>query len=1110
MKTLPIAVLIVVALCSSTAAQEAPSAPQETTRSAIELVAGTLGKDIDTASFYELTAWCRSLGLAESGSRRELQERLRNHYGLPASGEPAAPGRTVTVRSARSAEYFTVEQADENYLVLSGDVVVELRDAEAGATHTIRAGRLTYNQARRTLAAGGGVQYTLEEGGRTETFEGRSLTLDLDTWEAAFIDGRTSKTQSRGDAKITFTFEGASITRLSGDQVVLEEGAFTSCDLVDPHYAIRARKVWILAAGEWALRSAVLTIGRVPVLWIPYFFYPGDRLVFNPSFGFRQREGAFVQTTTYLLGRRKEEESPFSFLKVAEAQGTVYDQELRGIFLRKLPAKAPAASADNSTLKLMVDAYSRLGVFVGLAGDFPQDASFMGGIAFGRTIIYDGFTGLYSSVDTPWNSSILFGMPVPFRFGFKGDAQASRPAWSGSLHFELFSDPAFTSDFYGRSEGFRLSETLEPVEVTTAAQTTSLTWQITNRFDLAKLVTIPGVTTLSVPYLNGQFSWLSRALGSDPNEFFYYPSSITAPSASLTVSGDLLRLGGAARPATSGTAATRAEKRTGPGKGFRDPFTTAAAPAVPATPAAAAAAGRLDLRRPAPRPSATPASVPTGPSLAITYQATPKVELAHKFDTANWDAPSDIDMGILYGTFEPGGTGRVQAVGTLLDNRLDLSFSLGFDSRWLLRFNRSASLPDLTWFNYLRGDAKQDRLDFTSTIGAAMRPFGELSAFAGSTVTWQLGVRLAQLRWDEDVDYPEFEPLPRFETRTLDLTKDTVSAHSLQATVPFRASGATGTFTLAAKLPVLTPPWPDTTVTDSTLTARLDASAWILKARAQAEGKWSWWRVSEDETESTWTPQPLVVGLSAEPWKGVSLSEELQASLSGDGLQRSTTQLRAGGFLASFAAEQLTPVDILTGLPSGPKAFLPSTVKLAFEDETGPLWSWKDRVKVEAGLRAGWSMNVQRYTDNLFEFAPRLTLAVHEALDLTLSSLSVNNKTYRYIPGLAAAVGETLDRELMNPISDLAWSFDFFNPDHRKHSAFKIRSISLKAVHHLHDWDLSFEYTGAPKLVTSPVKQYEWSPTFSIQLQWIPVPQLKAAVRGDRDEAGNDRIYIRE
>ncbi len=1086
-----LAIALAAAVCGPAAAEEpaaAPSVPAAATPAA-GLVAGTLATDIDTATFYELAAWCRALGLAESGSRRELGERLRTHYGLPAAGEPtAAAARTVTVRSARSAEYFTIEQADETYLVLSGDVVVELRDAEAGATHTVRAGRLTFNQARNTLSAGGGVQYTLEEGGRTETFEGRSLSLDLDTWEASFTDGTTSKTQSRGDRQLTFSFEGSSITRLSGDQVLLEDGTFTSCDLEDPHYAVRARKVWILAAGEWALSDAVLTVGRVPVLWMPYFFYPGDTLVFNPSFGFRQREGAFIQTTTYLLGRRAEEESMFSFLKVTEAQGTAYEQELRGIFLRKLPTRAPAAAADASTLKLMLDGYSRLGIFLGLAGSLPPAATFTGGIGFSRSLFIDPATGLStpffpggSGTETYWNTSTLLGALFPFRYGFEGDGSAANGPWSGSLHFEMFSDPSFTSDFYGRSEGFRLSETLEPVEGATAAPTSNLTWEVTNRFDFSKSLTIPGIRTLSIPYLNGRFSWLSRQQdaaantpeASDPGRTFYYPSSVTAPSVSLTLAGEFLRLGGTAGRTPTKEPGTHTEARTGPGAGFRDPF--AAAPAEPAppgsaAPAAAAPAGRLDLRRPAPRPDANPAAAPAESSLAVTYQVAPRAALEHTFDAADWDAPADIDLGILYGTFETAGTGRVQAAASLAGNRLDLAVSLGFDSLWRLRFNPSAVLTPAEWTALVLRDVQQDRLDFTTALGATLRPFGEFSPFAGSTASWRIGMRLVQVR------FAGGDPLdPQFASRTIDLTKDTVSEHSLAATIPFKASGVSAALALSAVLPPL----------DGYLTARLDASAWIFDARLQAGAR---------ESAGSWQPQPLVIALTAEPWTGVSVSEELQVSLAGDGLQRSTTQLRSGGFSTSFVAERLTPVDILTGLPSGPEAFLPSTVRIAFEGATGPLWSWKDRLRLEAGLRTGWSMNVQRYTDNLFEFAPRLTLSVHELLDLSFSSLSVNNKTYRYLPGLAEALGESW----VNPLEDLGWSFNFFNPADRYLSAFKIRSITLKAVHHLHDWDLSFEYAGSPKLVTTPTKRYEWSPSFSIRLQWIPVPELKAAVSGDR------------
>ncbi len=41
-------------------------------------------------------------------------------------------------------------------------------------------------------------------------------------------------------------------------------------------------------------------------------------------------------------------------------------------------------------------------------------------------------------------------------------------------------------------------------------------------------------------------------------------------------------------------------------------------------------------------------------------------------------------------------------------------------------------------------------------------------------------------------------------------------------------------------------------------------------------------------------------------------------------------------------------------------------------------------------------------------------------------------------------------------------------------------------------------------------KQYEWSPAFSIQLQWVPVPQVKAAVSGSRDADGKYGISVRE
>ena len=232
--------------------------------------------------------------------------------------------------------------------MLSGDVVVELRDAEAGATHTIRAARLTYNQARRTLAAGGGVAYTLDEGGRAETFEGRSLSL-----RPRHLGGRVHRRPDQQDRSRGRRRDSPSPSRAppspgsAGDRVVLEDGTFTS---LRPAWIPTTRsgrgKCGSSPRGNGRCGTRCCTVGRVPVLWMPVFFYPGDRLVFNPSFGFREREGAFVQTTTYLVGRSaRKQESLFSFLKVERDEGN----RLRPGAARHLPPQAADRAAAGRT-----------------------------------------------------------------------------------------------------------------------------------------------------------------------------------------------------------------------------------------------------------------------------------------------------------------------------------------------------------------------------------------------------------------------------------------------------------------------------------------------------------------------------------------------------------------------------------------------------------------------------------------------------------------------------------------------------------------------------------------------------------------------------------------
>ena len=85
--------------------------------------------------------------------------------------------------------------------------------------------------------------------------------------------------------------------------------------------------------------------------------------------------------------------------------------------------------------------------------------------------------------------------------------------------------------------------------------------------------------------------------------------------------------------------------------------------------------------------------------------------------------------------------------------------------------------------------------------------------------------------------------------------------------------------------------------------------------------------------------------------------------------------------------------------------------------------------------------------------------------------------------------------EPVNPLEDLVRSLNFFNDEERRLSNFNLRSIALKAVHHLDQWDLTIEYTGEPEQEnegTRPV--YRWESNFSIYLQWNPIPELKQEI----------------
>ena len=460
----------------------------------------------------------------------------------------------------------------------------------------------------------------------------------------------------------------------------------------------------------------------------------------------------------------------------------------------------------------------------------------------------------------------------------------------------------------------------------------------------------------------------------------------------------------------------------------------------------------------------------------MSYQVQPRASLEHTFDTRAWLTKEDVDAAILYRTFEAGGSTSVTGTALLQDRLAEVSLGLSAEGNYRLRFDPAAVAPP-DWDGLLLRDYQQDRFELRSSFSTTLRPLQSVAEMAGSTLSYRLGWRLYQLGFTGSVAAPQFTPT------ALAWNQSTVSEHSVQSAIQLAAFGRTDTLTLSCQLPPL--------ATVATGQLAFDVGDW--KTRVQGGVR---------ELTGVLQPSPLSVSSSVLLGGAVTASEDLQflADPASPALDRSVTQLTGWGATVAFTAERLQPVvwdgAAFQWKTSGTdKVLLPSTLRLAWAPPPVPRWAWKDRVRLDTALNTSWNLNLQRYTDSSLDFGLTMGLAVSRFLELSFSSQSYNSRTYRYIPGWPEAVGETW----VNPLTDLLESYNFWDVADRYRSGFKIRTLSFKIVHHLHDWDLTVEYQGSPQLATlaSGKRQYQWTPTFSIFVQWIPVPEIKSRIRQD-------------
>ncbi len=1052
---LPGAAVLGAALLLATAAfgQTRPAGPTPPPVSDDPLFAQTLPADIDTAGAAELRAWLRQLGLPDGGDRPALQQRLRDHYRLPpAAGEtPADAADAITVESARSARSAS-DALGNTTLVLEGEVAVAAVDRDTGARHAIRADRITYHDARRSLTAAGAVVYTVETEDGVEVFRGESLSVDTETWEGIFYDGESRQDQQVEETELTYTYTGQAITRRGDDTVVLEQATVTSSeDPSAPGYRIEAERLWVLAPEEWAVRGAFVHVGDVPVLYLPYFLRPGGQLVFHPAIGQRSREGTYLQTTTYLTGGRPPDGESLSLMQRNDAGRD--DVESRGLFLLPTEPGGPPA-VPSGALAVLVDLYTRLGVFAGLGGRVGG-LSMFGGVAASRALAATetvnrepaGYTPYLpdggGGVASRWDRTSILGLSVPLRYGLTLDVDGRGDLGSYQGSFALFSDPAFSADFLGRDHDLPTGGLvgLPQGPRTAPSPRTGPEWRLGGDLALHPLIGAPpALSTLTLPTLSARWQWRSR------------DEQGNGSACSGTEH----------RSRTSGPAADRLEAAS-PTRCFYYPET------LTLPQAAAVAAGSIFGWQ----------SDGGAFTADVGYEVRPSVTVDHRFDHKEVKRRDQVDLDVRYSRTDTRATGRVTYAASAFDRLIGLDGALVEQARYQAHTRHVDATPkEVTDQQKLDRNATNALLRLDNTL--TLRPLVSVASLAESNVSYRVDVQLHELKLDSATGDP-VERGPAWD-------RDRVPSHRTAAAAVLTGDELRVQLGAGLDLP------PRKLVADARLETTAGPFSLTLDGRTAVP--------KEEDDAETLQPIERIDGratLRITEDASVSQSFRLDEEQRLDSLR---TEASAFGLTGSVSAEMRQPLDpFKVPIRGAPESLRATEVALGYRLDTGALTYWKNRIRLDAGVQTRLAFDPEAYvSDNSFAFDLRLDLQIYRFLELQFTSSSVNRRLYRYLPGTAARSGQPW----VNPIVDLARSFNFFNDDDRRESSFKLESLRVAAVHRLGDWNLTLAYQGRPEQRTvtgQAARRIAWTSDLSIEVRWVPIPELYASFRVDREGA---------
>lgn len=173
---------------------------------------------------------------------------------------PTSGNSRTRVQQPTDLEGDALQGAENSDTLVQGNVQLRRGDQFLGTD------RLVYNQTSGNYRAEGSVRY--QDSGMRIVAESAEGNQDADTHQINDLQYQLMRRRGNGGAdKIT----------LKDDNGALFGATYSTCDPGQRAWELRAREIDIdMAKGRGVARNATLRVGKVPVLYVPWFPFPTD------------------------------------------------------------------------------------------------------------------------------------------------------------------------------------------------------------------------------------------------------------------------------------------------------------------------------------------------------------------------------------------------------------------------------------------------------------------------------------------------------------------------------------------------------------------------------------------------------------------------------------------------------------------------------------------------------------------------------------------------------------------------------------------------------------------------------------------------------------------